>query len=130
MYHQEEQKNILEDLIKDRQKSRGETFCYYHRVADKIYWGTNDEMREQMREWKKQRIDGDITLYEENKNEFKIGKRTYYTFVITPLEVGKAEAIGLDPLGIGMSYLVDGYIYWFVKKENRDAVFNYVMGKK
>ena len=125
--HCDKQKTLLEELVADRQKSRNETFCYYHRIAKQLMWGNNEEMKDQMKAWKKQHADGDLTIYDDNNHEFVISGKTYYTLTITAVSDGEAQQCGFDPLGVGVHHFVDGYMYWFVHKENRDAVVKYVM---
>ena len=125
--HCDTQKTLLEDLVADRQKSRKESFCFYHRITKQLMWGNNEEMTDQMKVWKKQHADGDLTIYDANNQEFVISGKTFYTLTITPVSDGEAQQCGFDPLGVGVRHLVDGYMYWFVHKANRDAVVKYVM---
>jgi hypothetical protein len=41
---------------------------------------------------------------------------------------GEQEPVGIDILGMGYGFFVDGLIYHFKSKTNRDLVFNWVMG--
>ena len=125
--HCDTQKTLLEKLVADRQKSRKETFCYYHRITKQLMWGNNEEMTDQMKIWKQQHADGDLTIYDANNQEFVISGKTFYTLTLTPVKDGEAQQCGFDPLGVGVKHLVDGYMYWFVHKANRDAVVKYVM---
>jgi hypothetical protein len=92
-------------------------------------WGTNEDLLVELKSWRKQKRENILTIDEANNNEFVIDGRTYYTLLITQLNAdGEAEAIGFDRLAIGVSYFVDGLVYWFVAKANRDATYKYVMG--
>jgi hypothetical protein len=123
-------KNCEELLLKthrNRQKNRNETFMFYHRTFNTTVWGNNDELRNQMKIWKKQKKQGILTIDEENNYEFNVDGTMYYTLTLTRLENGNCVEIGFDKLGIGVGMFVDGLVYWFLHKENRDAVFQYVM---
>lgn len=126
--HTNKQEKLLDAIKKDRQKSRGETFFYYHRAMETSCWGTNEELREEMLSWRKQKRNKTLVIIQENNHEFVIDGKTYYTLTLTQTDAdGVAQQIGIDPLGIGVGHFVDGIIYWFVAKANRDAVYNYVM---
>lgn len=126
--HINKQEKLLDEITKDRQKSRGETFFYYHRAMETCCWGTNEELRDEMLSWRNQKRDKTLVIIQENNHEFVIDGKTYYTLTLTQTDKnGTAEQIGFDPLGVGAGRFVDGIMYWFVAKANRDAVYNYVM---
>ena len=128
IYHRDKQHNLLEKIGKDRDKKLKETFFFMHRKQGLVCWGNNDELLVEMRSWRKQRKDNLLTISSENNGEYIIGGRTYYTMVLQQLDAdGEVEGIGLDPLAIGMGVMVDGMVYWFISKANRDAVVKYVM---
>ena len=120
----------LFDHVADRRKSatRKETYFTYHKKLRTGSWGTNEDLRHEMKNWKQQKKNGGIEMNEKNKNSFEINGKTYYTLTITQLdENGEHEKIGFDRFGFGMGHVVDGIMYWFASKENRDAVVKYVM---
>ena len=80
------------------------------------------EMNEQMKLWKDLAKQGHIQLYPENNNEYNINKKTLYLLVITP----NNQDCSICPLSLALGQLVTGYTYVFTKKENRDAIYNYV----
>jgi hypothetical protein len=126
--HRDTQSDLLTTINRGRDKTRKETFFYYHRRMEDTMWGTNEELIVELKSWRKQKRENTLTIDEENNNEFVIDGRTYYTLVLTELDAdGEAKDIGLDRLAIGVSYFVDGLVYWFVAKANRDATYKYVM---
>jgi hypothetical protein len=123
------QLDFLIKIKKGRDKTLQETFFFYHRQLEEAMWCTNEELIVELKSWRKQKRENILTIDEANNNEFVIDGRTYYTLVLTQLNAnGEAEAIGFDRLAIGVSYFVDGLVYWFVSKANRDATCKYVMG--
>jgi hypothetical protein len=122
---------VLAGLNKDRQKSRNEVFWCYHRKQKELMWGSKDELTEQIKIWKKQRKSGELTLLKKNVKTVKVQGKTYYTFTLTPTINGEAIDCGIDPIGAcGLdesSFMVRGYMYFFVAKFNRDTCFNWIM---
>jgi len=122
------QTDLLTTIKRGRDKSRKETFFYYHRKMEDTHWGTNEELLVEMKSWRKQKREKRLTIIEENNNEFVIDGKTYYTLVLTQLAAdGEAMSIGFDKLAIGVKHFVDGMVYWFAAKANRDAAVKYVM---
>jgi hypothetical protein len=126
--YRDEQADLLSRIHADRQKSRKETFFFYHRGMETIMWGNNEELLREMKAWRNQKRDKTLTIYPANRCKFEIEGRTYYTLTLTQLDKdGKPEQIGIDKLGVGVKHLVDGLMYWFVSEANRDATYKYVM---
>ena len=116
-------------VLNDRQKSRGECFFYHHKQTDQIMWGNKEEMTTEMKMWKQLRKDGILQMLEKNCKTKVIDGQTYYILVLQQLKNGVQEPVGIDMLGVGYGFMVDGFIYHFKSKTNRDLVFNWVMGK-
>ena len=128
IYYHEKQLRILENTVKDRDKKLKETFFFMHRKEGQVCWANNDELLVEMRRWRKYRKDNILTISAENNGEYIISGRTYYTMVLQQLDAdGEVEGIGIDPLALGLGVMVDGMVYWFISKANRDAVVKYVM---
>ena len=121
---------LLKRVTEDRRKSRGETYFCFHQKAQDFSWGNNDELREQMKIWRKQRKDGLIEMLECNNHTKKINGTEWHILVLQQT----GEYTGpFDPSGFGLDdgiFLVSGYIYYFKRIENRDATYKYVMGLK
>tara|TARA_R110000822_G_scaffold40112_1_gene109464 strand:- start:369 stop:902 length:534 start_codon:yes stop_codon:yes gene_type:complete len=102
---------------------------FYSREAEDMGYNNKEFVRMEMKNWCKLRKQGKIEMLEENNLDCKINGRQYYVLVIQCPN----ECVGIDPTGLGWDdgcCFVDGYIYYFQKKVNRDMVYKYVMGIK
>ena len=110
-------------------KKRGEICMFYHREAEDIGFNNKELVGADMKNWRTLRKQGKVEILEENNKKCKIKGRTYYILVVQIPNI----RMGIDPTGMGwddVSFLVDGYIYYFQTKVNRDMVYKYVMGIK
>ena len=110
-------------------KQQGEICMFYHRQFKDICFSTKEIVTDEMKHWRKLRKCSMVEIKEINHRECKINGRQYYTLVVQ----SPNGEIGLDPTGMGWDdkqFLVDGHIYYFQKKANRDMVYKYVMGVK
>ena len=123
MYRKDQSLKLLKSACEDRIKKRGETFFFYHLTMNEVQWGNNDELKTQMKIWKKQKKEGILTINEKNHREFVVNGRTYYTLTLTQ----ENGFLPPDRLALAQGYIVCGMMYWFVRIENRDAVYQYVM---
>ena len=100
--------------------------------AENCYGFLNiDELRRNMKDWKKQRKDGVITIQECNNKIITICGKECYILTLQQLDAnGKIENTGVDKCGLGFDspYMITGHTYIFKRKENRDMVYTYVMG--
>lgn len=103
---------------------------FYNRELKDMCFARKEEINEEMKNWRKLRKQGKVEILEENnRDDCKINGRQYYVLVLQ----SPNGRMGVDTTGIGwddVSVLIDGYVYYFQKKVNRDMVFNYVMGIK
>jgi hypothetical protein len=119
--------------IADRQKdkyARRETFFFRHRKLGMISWGTNDELRDQMKRFKEQRKNGVLHINPINNKERMINGEKWFILVVQQgRSTESIESIGIDEIGFGFDnpFIVDGMIYIFRHEANRDAVYKYVM---
>ena len=108
-------------------KQQGEICMFYHRELKDVCFNTKEFVTADMKNWRKLRKQGKIEIKETNHRECKINGKQYYILVL------QNGAMSIDPTGMGWDdkqFLVDGYIYYFQKKANRDMVYKYVMGIK
>jgi hypothetical protein len=86
-----------------------------------------EEMNEQMKIWRQQAKNGLIVI--NDCNDFKLrdeDEKKWYVFVVQNRD--ETKSCGIDPFGIYiLGILVDGYVYAFKSKTNRDNIRNYVM---
>jgi hypothetical protein len=80
------------------------------------------EMKEQMLLWKDLAQRHTITVLDGNNFTKEIDGKEYHFLTITPI----THDTMIDPIGIAVGFVVNGYIVGFRRKENRDAVFKYV----
>lgn len=94
--------------------------CIHDTLQMSVY--NDEEMRGQMLLWKDLAKQGKLEVLEGNNYSHTIDGKEYYFLTITP--IGN-ETI-LSPIGVATGFLVNGYVYGFRRKTNRDAVFQYV----
>jgi len=126
-----EMKKALKWVLEDRQKKgRKELFFCYHRGVQDFMWGNKDEATEQMKIWRQQKKKGILHMNPYNNQTKLINGQEWHILVVqqgaTPETI---ESIGIDRCGLGFddTFLVDGFIYCFKQKENRDMIYKYVM---
>lgn len=120
-------KKVAEHLTfakKDREKSRGETFFFYHHQTGETCWGNNDELLIEAKRFRQYKKEGKLIIRESNHREFEIDGKTFYTFVVQDTD---DENNNIDPLALGVGFMVSGMVYFFVRKENRDNIYKWVM---
>ena len=101
-----------------------ETFFYWHANTEQVCFGKNEDMREQMKIWKHQKKQGILQVLEENNKTFEIQGKKFYSLVIQDTNPDRNPFI--DPLAMGVGMFVSGFVYFFKRKHNRDAVFDYL----
>ena len=63
-----------------------------------------------------------------NNKEAIVNGQTWYFLVVQPYKNGKMVECAMDPFGLMiLGEMVDGYVYAFKLKHNRDAIYSYVM---
>ena len=127
IYNTKDQRQLLVLIAHDRMKENKETYFYYHRQLKEPMWGTNELMTENMVLWRKMKRAGTLRVHPAMRKS-SIGSKVFYTLTIQGLDSdGNVAAMGLDALGLGSGYAIDGDIYWFVNETNRNLVRDYVM---
>jgi hypothetical protein len=124
--HSKEARGLLKNIVKGREKKRGETCFYWHRGAKEAMWANNEEMREQAKDWKKQMKGGDKLQFLETNCQTKLINGEEWYILVCGHET---KDLGFDPLGFGFDdcqFVVSGYIYFFKHKESRDIIFKWL----
>jgi hypothetical protein len=127
----EQARSDLAMHLVNRNKPEGEMFFCFHRQRNEYMWGNKQHARKLMIELRNMKKAGKIHLNaKNNRTRIKGGKQWH----ILVLQGGSSPetfvSVGIDQIGLGFDdemLLVDGYIYAFRSKTNRDLVFNYVM---
>lgn len=124
-----EVRNMLDFAVKNKQKT--DIAFAYMKAVDNICYMNKEEMRPQMITWKKQRKEGILTINERNNQTKEIAGKIFHILVLQQLKSnGEIDSIGVDMMGLGFGFMVDGLVYVFKSIENRDATYKYVMGIK
>jgi hypothetical protein len=111
-------------------KQRGEICMFLHRDRNSLCFYNKEHVNVTMCNWRKLRKQGKVEMLECNNHDTcRINGKQFYTLVLQ----SPNGPMGVDPTGMGWDddvFLVDGYIYYFRQKNNRDMVYKYVMGIK
>ena len=102
----------------------------WHRQDQQAFWGGKKTLEKDMREWRKMKRQNQLYINPEESREVKIDGSPWHILILHEGTPENPHQIGLDPLGFGIDdkmILVDGVIYFFKNKENRDMIVNYVM---
>ena len=128
---------LWKDILLMRKQNRGKTgdeaeiaisYIYRHQQFGLFNKG---EMNEQMRVWRELRKQGLMKIKRYNSKTAVVDGVDYHFLVAQPYKNGKiSDSSNLDPMGLFiLGEWVNGWIYAFTNKGNRDAVEKYVMGK-
>jgi hypothetical protein len=102
----------------------------WHRKLGKAGWGDKKSCEDNMRNWRKAKRQNKLYINPKESREVKINGEPWHILIVQEGTPENTRQIGFDPLGFGMDdvqILVDGMIYFFRNKANRDMVANYVM---
>jgi len=113
--------------MKDRRGK--EELCISWIKAEKGFgWLNRETLNEQMKIWRKMAKEGSLKIMEYNNSETEQYGRKLYNFIVQPYENEKMKDCEFCPYALMvLGIMVSGYTYSFTKKENRDAIYNYVM---
>jgi len=119
-----QQKKELERVVADRKKKNEETCFTFNVALDTPMWLNNESITSDMKRWRIQKKEGVLTIKERNNREYEINGKKWYTMVIQDT-VEKNNRI--DPLAVGVGFIVSGMVYWFKSEENRNTAVSYIM---
>jgi hypothetical protein len=113
--------------LSDKQ-GKNEICLFWFKQSNQFSWGDKEMMADQMKTWRKLAKEGEIKIMEYNNRETKHGNKTIYHFIVQPYKNEKMIECSICPYALMvLGIMVDGFTYSFWKKENRDAIYNYVM---
>jgi hypothetical protein len=117
-------RNIKRMLENAKHMKPYETFFRYYHKKGTIRYNVNYELVDEIRTWRKQCKQGQITINLKNNLTMMIEKIPYYILVIESAENNWM----FDPVGLGFDkeFIIHGIIYVFKKEKDRDTVFNYI----
>ena len=96
-------------------------FAFLHKI-NRFSLYNNSDMQLVMQDWKESAKQGKITVLECNNKTREINGKDFYILTITL----QPNTEMVDPIGLALNFMVNGWVYVFRRKSNRDAVFNYV----
>jgi hypothetical protein len=125
-YHREQIENAFNNAFNDWRPDEVMMTFYCARKRFNLY---NKEVTQaNMKIWRKLAKDGKIKIMEYNNKTKLINGVEHYIFVVQPYENEKMTDCNFDPMGLMvLGEMVSGFVYLFKKKENRNAIYNYVM---
>ena len=84
-----------------------------------------DDIGQQLKIWRKQYRAGNIVLRECNNRDLEYKGRKFYSFILQPKDGGN---FGPDGTQLLWGLFAEGLIYAWTSKENRDKIYNYIIG--
>jgi len=102
----------------------------WHRHERHAFWGGKKSLEQDMRNWRKAKRQNKIYINPEESREVNINGKPWHILIVQEGTPENTHQIGYDPLGFGIDdkiILVDGMIYFFKNKANRDMIVDYVM---
>jgi len=92
-------------------------------------WFDKKTITAQSKIWRKLALTGQSKINSFNNKEVVVDGYTWYFLVVQPYKPnGKFAPCNFDPFGLMvLGEMVCGYIYAFKTKQNRDAIYSYVM---
>ena len=111
-------KNAISTIQED------EVAFVYNTFRDEFSFFNKEEMTYVIQQWKTDFHEGKINISYEHCKKVHFNGKTYFTIVIQPLE----EFPFVDPTGylLESSFIVNGFIYYFRRKSNRDHIMEWL----
>ena len=107
---------------------QGEMCLTFYKEINRFMWYDKPTLTKNMKTWRKSAKNGSIKICKYNNKTLEYMGKTYYTFVIQSYKNNIQQRNEMCPLMFsGFNIMVSGYGYCFKTKENRDAIYNYVM---
>ena len=124
-YNMEALRKRTKKAVKD---IRNEDIClYFHKVKNQFGWCDKKAISGECKRFYKLRKEGVVTMSEENNGTIELEGKTFYYFVVQNTD---EEEDTIDPLALANGVFVEGYVYFFIRSTNRDALYKYIMGIK
>ena len=105
-----------------REKDKAVCFTYHHYQED-LNWIDPKEYTIQMKQYRRNFKEGKIIVREKNNSEQKINGVSWYCLVIQ--DVGGHIGMCNGSLKL-FGFLVDGFVYWYPNKQNRDNMYKWL----
>jgi hypothetical protein len=112
----------LVDTFKEfiQYKDKAPCFFWQHQ-AKQLSWLDKKDLDDQFKRYRQLIRQGSWRVLEVNNRTFTLSKREWHCLVVTP--DGCEPDIASFKL---FNFYVDGFVYWFSNKNNRDSMYNYL----
>ena len=105
------------------QKQGASCWSWHHHEKD-FMWCDTDMFNTECKRFRKLRKEGKIIIREENNQTHKLGNVEWHCFVVTSVN----NSMQMCPASLNLFGMdVDGSVYWFNKKTNRDIVYKFLI---
>ena len=105
-------------------EKQGASAWTWHHSLGGFTWLDKPEFNTECKRFRKLIKEGKLIIHEYNNNTCKLGDAEWHCFVIqsTNEDANPMCPASLNLFGMG----VDGFVYWFNKKTNRDTVYKFL----
>lgn len=100
----------------------------WHQTANEWQWVDDDFLNDQFKTFKKLVKAGKLHTKSVNNTVHELNGRKWYSLVIQPTDDTDGENMCIGSLKL-FKYFVSGFVYWFSRETNRDAMFKYLQVK-
>jgi len=125
-FHMSDMRKHTETALADRRGGQ-EVCLYWHHAKHDTAWCNKEDIRGEAKRFFHLRKKGLITMREDNNGSLELEGKTFHYFVVQHAD---EECDTIDPFAMANGLMVSGYVYFFTRKENRDALYKYIMGVK
>ena len=126
MFLMDDMRKMTTHALADRRGSQ-EVCLYFHHQHHAVSWCNKEQIREQCKQFYKLRKKGILTMREDNNGTIELNGEKFHYFVVQHTDEEKDQ---VDPLAMANGLWVDGFVYYFTRSANRDALYKYIMGIK
>lgn len=111
------------------EKTRSDICWSYYQRLKGMALLNSEELRSQSKLWRYSAKEGKLKIHAYNNvTKTTFDGREWHLLVITPYKDGEEAMLKADPAAaMLMKQFINGYVYFFKKKENRDSIYEYVM---
>jgi hypothetical protein len=113
----------LEKFRRFLTEKQGASCWSWHHHEKEFMWCDTDMFNTECKRFRKLRKEGKIIIREDNNQTHRLGDVEWHCFVVTTVN-GSMQMCPASLNLFGMD--VDGCVYWFNKKINRDIIYNFL----
>jgi len=122
-------KFVREYFVMLDEKMKGDICWGYHQLIKGMTFLNKEEMGRQSKKWRQRAKEGKLKIHAYNNiAKTSFDGREWHLLVITPYKDGHLKVLHPDPAVVMiMKEYINGYVFFFKRKENRDSIYEYVM---